>query len=169
MTLVSSSTVLHLAFNIPSLLTISCIGIMYLPHSLRHYLPPSSPSSSTDLTSWLPLLTLEKKKKRKTHSTHLREGWLFSWSQSLFALRESSLASSQFPLAMAAEMSLSMCAAAAYLGKRPCRSAEESFHDTSHILAPGLMVMSVGGMCWALWCGLQSQHWEAEAEDRLNL
>ena len=42
-------------------------------------------------------------------------GWSFSPSQSCFAHRASSLASSQAPLAIAVEMSFSVCAATAYL------------------------------------------------------
>lgn len=77
-------------------------------------------------TTW-PISKFWQVPKKKSH---LREGWFFSLFQSLFAHWESSLASFQFPLAIAVEMSLSMCAAAAYLGKKTTRSKLQMWMST---------------------------------------
>ena len=61
---------------------------------------------------------------RHQRPPHLRDGWSFSPSQSCFAHRASSLASSQAPLAITVEMSFSVCAATAYL-----RGGKAGNHD----------------------------------------
>lgn len=77
-------------------------------------------------TTWL----VSKFQQDPKKTSHLREGWFFSLCQSLLAHWESSFASFQFPLAIAAEMSLSMWVAAAYLGGKT--HAIQASHVNEH-------------------------------------